>query len=62
MEDYMPRVIETNITEEDIRIDLIGGWVENGEYPYDKKALTKMIKGISYNNAVNYFGFKLEEK
>ena len=45
-----------------ILCDLIGGWVENGEYPYDKKALTKMIKGISYNNAVNYFGFKLEEK
>ncbi|MFR8340085.1 MAG: glucuronate isomerase [Eisenbergiella massiliensis] len=37
-----------------ILCDLIGA-VENGEYPYDKKALTKMIKGISYNNAVNYF-------
>lgn len=45
-----------------ILCELIGGWVENGEYPYDEKTLTKLIKGISYNNAVNYFGFDLEEK
>lgn len=40
-----------------IMCDLIGGWVENGEYPADYKALEKIVKGISYNNAVNYFGF-----
>lgn len=45
-----------------ILCELIGGWVENGEYPYDKKMLEKIIKGISYNNAVRYFGFHLEEK
>ncbi len=39
---------------------LIGGWVENGEYPYDEKALEKIIKGICYHNAVSYFGFDLK--
>ena len=38
-----------------ILCELIGGWVENGEYPDDEKALEKIIKGISYNNAVRYF-------
>ena len=38
---------------------LIGGWVENGEYPEDYKTLEKIVKGISYNNAVRYFGFSL---
>ncbi|MCC8127796.1 MAG: glucuronate isomerase [Clostridiales bacterium] len=39
---------------------LLGEWVENGEYPNDQKALEKIVKGICYNNAVNYFGFKLD--
>ena len=39
---------------------LIGEWVENGEYPYDEKALETIVKGICYNNAKTYFG--LEEK
>lgn len=42
-----------------ILCDLIGGWVENGEYPYDEKALERIVKGICYNNAVAYFGFDL---
>ena len=42
-----------------IMCELIGGWVENGEYPEDYKALEKIVKGISYNNAVRYFGFDL---
>jgi len=42
-----------------IMCDLIGGWVENGEYPADMKALGEMVQGISYNNAVRYFGFNL---
>ncbi len=42
-----------------ILCELIGGWVENGEYPEDYKALEKIVKGISYNNAVRYFGFDL---
>ncbi len=40
-----------------IMCELIGGWVENGEYPADYKALEKIVKGISYNNAVHYFRF-----
>ena len=42
-----------------ILCNLIGIWVENGEYPYDKENLTEIVKGISYNNAVRYFGFDL---
>lgn len=42
-----------------ILCELIGGWVENGEYPADEKVLGKMVEDISYNNAVNYFGFDL---
>jgi len=41
-----------------ILCDLIGGWVENGEYPYDIKLLSKIIADISYNNVVRYFKFK----
>ena len=42
-----------------IMCNLIGGWVENGEYPADYKALEKIVKGISYNNAVQYLGFQI---
>lgn len=45
-----------------IMCELIGGWVENGEYPKDMKNLEKIVKGISYNNAVRYFGFDLDLK
>ncbi len=40
-----------------ILCDLVGTWVENGEYPDDEKALKKIIEGISYNNAKRYFEF-----
>lgn len=43
-----------------ILCELIGSWVENGEYPYDRKVLERLIYNISYNNAVNYFGFNLK--
>ena len=43
-----------------IMCELIGGWVENGEYPNDEKALEKIVKGISYNNTVRYFGFDIK--
>ena len=42
-----------------IMCELIGGWVENGEYPADYKALEKIVKGISCNNAVRYFEFNV---
>ncbi|WP_026506731.1 glucuronate isomerase [Butyrivibrio sp. MC2013] len=40
-----------------IMCDLIGVWVENGEYPADEKRLEAIVKGISYYNAKNYFDF-----
>lgn len=40
-----------------IMCELIGGWVENGEYPDDEKALKQIVEGISYYNCKNYFCF-----
>jgi len=39
-----------------ILCELMGEWVENGEYPYDKAALSEIVEGICYNNAKKYFG------
>lgn len=39
-----------------ILCNLIGTWVENGEYPNDMKTLSSIIKDICSDNAVNYFG------
>ncbi|MCR5409878.1 MAG: glucuronate isomerase [Lachnospiraceae bacterium] len=44
-----------------ILCNMIGDWVENGEFPYEEKILAEIIRGISYNNAVEYFGFDLEK-
>ena len=43
-----------------ILCELFGKWVENGEYPDDRKALGAMVQDISYRNAVRYFGFDLD--
>ena len=40
-----------------IMCNLIGTWVENGEFPQDYKILGKIVSDISYYNAKNYFGF-----
>ena len=40
-----------------ILCELIGGWAENGEYPADMERLGRMVENISYNNAMEYFGF-----
>ncbi|MEM1484337.1 glucuronate isomerase [Oscillospiraceae bacterium PP1C4] len=40
-----------------ILCNLLGTWVENGEYPADMKALGKMVEDISYNNAMQFFGY-----
>lgn len=40
-----------------ILCNLIGKWVEDGEYPADIEMLTKIAEGICYNNAKEYFGF-----
>ena len=41
-----------------ILCDLIGTWVENGEYPQDYDALGEIVADISYFNAKNYFEFE----
>ncbi len=40
-----------------ILCNLVGKWVEEGEYPDDEKYLKEIIEGISYKNAKEYFGF-----
>ena len=40
-----------------ILCDLLGSWVENGEYPEDYRVLGKIVEDISYNNCKKYFGF-----
>jgi len=45
-----------------ILCNLIGDWVENGEVQDDASALGELVKNISYNNAIRYFGFRLETK
>lgn len=40
-----------------IMCDLIGKWVENGEYPNNEASLKKIVEGISYENSKKYFGF-----
>ena len=39
-----------------ILCNLVGGWVENGEYPNMDASLKKIVEGISFNNAKRYFG------
>ncbi|GAA5159248.1 glucuronate isomerase [Viridibacterium curvum] len=39
-----------------ILCNLLGGWVENGEYPQDYALLKKIVEDICYNNADRYFG------
>lgn len=42
-----------------IMCNLLGEWVENGEFPQDYDILGEIVQGISYNNAVKYFNFNL---
>ena len=41
-----------------ILCNLIGQWVENGEYPNHEASLKKIVEGVSYNNAARYFGLQ----
>lgn len=36
--------------------NLVGNWVENGEYPNIDAALKRIVEGVSYTNAARYFG------
>ncbi len=40
-----------------ILCNLLGSWVEEGLYPCDEYALSKIVSGICYNNAKSYFKF-----
>ncbi|AQS06911.1 glucuronate isomerase [Clostridium beijerinckii] len=40
-----------------IACNLIGEWVENGEVPKKDKLLKRIVEGICYSNAKEYFGF-----
>lgn len=39
-----------------ILCELLGQWVENGEYPADIDTLSTIVKGICHDNASAYFG------
>ena len=41
-----------------ILCNLIGGWVENGEYPADMNALSVIVRDICCDNAIRYFGLE----
>ena len=38
-----------------ILCNLVGNWVENGEYPNDDKALKRVVEGVCFRNAERYF-------
>jgi glucuronate isomerase len=38
-----------------ILCNILGTWVENGEYPADIPALSKIVRDISFGNAQRYF-------
>ena len=40
-----------------ILCNLMGKWVEDGEYPRDMETLKKIAEGVCYYNAKNYFDF-----
>ncbi len=40
-----------------ILCNLIGGWVDKGEYPKDMEKLKEIVAGICYGNAKQYFDF-----
>ncbi len=40
-----------------ILCNMLGEWVENGEYPNDQEALKNIVEGICYKNARDYFAF-----
>ena len=42
-----------------IMCNILGTWVENGEFPADYDTLGKIVKDICFNNAKNYFGVEL---
>ncbi|MEG0274137.1 MAG: glucuronate isomerase [Longicatena sp.] len=44
-----------------ILCDLLGSWIENGEFPYDEKQMKEWIYAICYNNMIEQFNLTLEK-
>ena len=44
-----------------ILCNMFGELVENGEFPEDYDILGGIVKDISYNNSIDYFGFALKK-
>ena len=42
-----------------ILCDMLGEWVDCGKYPEDFESLEKIVRGISFENAKEYFGFNI---
>lgn len=42
-----------------ILCELIGEWVESGQYPEDKQQLKNLVEDICYNNTNKYFDFQV---
>ena len=42
-----------------ILCNMLGDWVESGQAPRDMELLGGMVRDISWNNAVNYFGIEV---
>jgi len=40
---------------------LLGTWVKDGEIPDDKELLSRLIRDVCYENAVNYFGLNMND-
>ncbi len=38
--------------------NLLGEWVENGEYPADENSLKKIVEGVCCKNAMRFFGIE----
>ena len=45
-----------------ILCNMLGGWVESGEYPDDEKMLRRITEGISYYNAKRFFNIQTSIK
>jgi glucuronate isomerase len=43
-----------------ILCNLIGEWIENGEYPYNEKYLKEIIEGICFNNIDSYLDIRIQ--
>lgn len=44
-----------------ILCDLIGEWVESGQYPGDRGRLTRTVEDICFHNTNEFFGFGIKE-